>query len=111
MIEAVTIDQLQAAIGTQAQPEAANGHETGLRWSKYAGKARGVDAYVRSAIMREGFQVALATEGERNNVLNAAAFSLGTMAAWPEMDEQRPAPHSSEPVNGQGWNRVNACSR
>jgi hypothetical protein len=87
-VEPVTIEQLQAAIGAEVKLEPANGHEEPLRWSKYAGKPRGVEAYVKSAIERECFHVALATEGERNNVLNIAAFNLGTLADWPEMDEQ-----------------------
>ena len=48
----------------------------------------GLAGYVSRAIEGECGKVALSTQGCRNNALNAAAFALGTMAGWPEMDEK-----------------------
>jgi hypothetical protein len=47
-----------------------------------------LDGYVRSAIDKECYRILSATPGAaegRNNALNRAAHSLGTMAGWPEM--------------------------
>lgn len=46
-----------------------------------------LDHYLAKAVELEIARVAMATAGNRNNALNRAAFSLGTMAAWPEMIE------------------------
>lgn len=44
--------------------------------------------YVEKAIVDECRSVETTPQGGRNNALNKAAFSLGTMASWPEMDNQ-----------------------
>jgi len=48
--------------------------------------AAGLHQYVRAAIDRECVGVATEPEGSRNGRLNVAAFNLGTLAGWPEMD-------------------------
>jgi hypothetical protein len=62
----------------------ANGQAAKNPWGLRAG-SRSLDAYVQSAIRRECAALEATPQGSRNNALNAAAFSLGTMAAWPEM--------------------------
>jgi hypothetical protein len=42
--------------------------------------------YVKAAVTKECVAVSLEPEGNRNNRLNVAAFNLGTLADWPEMD-------------------------
>lgn len=83
--EIVSIDLLQA-LG--APPKSTNGGTHEETWPFVVGRPNGLVAYVRRAIESEGFKVAMAIGGNRNNVLNRAAFCLGTMADWPEMDEQ-----------------------
>ncbi len=48
--------------------------------------SRGLGKYVETAVNRECERVSLAPEGTRNASLNRAAFSLATLASWPEMD-------------------------
>jgi len=77
----VTTEQLQALGKVDLhQP---NGVSFALKASDDRGKA----SYVKSAIVGECGKIALSIPGNRNNALNAAAFSLGTMADWPEMSE------------------------
>lgn len=80
----VSVELLQA-LGTVPKQE--NGKSTDATWEVVVGHVKGLAGYVRSAIERECFKVAMTTEGDRNNALNRAAFSLGTMAGWVEMDE------------------------
>lgn len=77
----VTVEQIQA-LGKVETTEI-NGGGFHLRATDRPGKA----GYVRSAILGECGRVALTNPGNRNNALNVAAFSLGTMADWPEMGE------------------------
>lgn len=80
-VEAVPVERLKALAGGGPSPAAGQaGHSWGLRAT-----GRTLDAYVRSAILREAAAVAMTPAGGRNNALNAAAFCLGTMGAWPEM--------------------------
>jgi hypothetical protein len=83
-IVVVTIDQLQALVNADLGTNGMTGH---LPSFTTRATETSKDAYVRSAIERECFRVALAPSGERNDLLNKAAFALGTMANWPEMHE------------------------
>ena len=87
-IEVVTVEQLQGLTGEEPKVEPESNGHTGPKWSEHKGKGGECYQYIQSAIARECLAVALAPTGERNNRLNAAAFALGTMADWPEMDEQ-----------------------
>jgi hypothetical protein len=70
----VTAEQLAALAGPVhlAEPEPA-------RLKLKATSSGGADAYCRAALQGECAAVALAPEGDRNNVLNVAAFKLGTL--------------------------------
>lgn len=48
--------------------------------------ATSLHSYVKAAVTKECVAVSLEPEGNRNNRLNVAAFNLGTLADWPEMD-------------------------
>lgn len=83
-IECVSIDLIKS-LGGKSEDDLPP-HEAGSPWATTAtAKGQSLEAYVRSAIERECGKIALSVE--RNNALNTAAFSLGTMAAWPEMLE------------------------
>lgn len=81
-IEAVSVDQIKALGG---EPESTNGKASAF--ASRATDGAGLKTYVQRAIDLECGKVAMAVSGTRNEILNAAAFSLGTMAAWPEMDD------------------------
>lgn len=86
-LEVVTVDQLKAlAAPTKPLTASVNGHAS--PFVQIATGERGHDAYVRSAIERECGRLCMTPEGNRDNQTNASAFSLGTMAAWAEMDAQ-----------------------
>ena len=79
-IGVVTVDQLKAiASGEKVEPPAHS------QFTKSATNGTGLTSYCRSAIERECGRICMAPAGERNNTLNIAAHSLGTMACWPEM--------------------------
>lgn len=84
-IEIVPTDLIHALVQS-GQPT--NGHPG----PSFATRATATDtdksAYVRSAVEKECYRVALSPAGDRNNILNDAAFRLGTMAGWPEADER-----------------------
>lgn len=95
-LDVVPVDMLQA-IGRKVEAGNhangyVNGHTSnGTPWSTRANDGPGLTGYVKSAVDRECCLVALAIPGNqggegRNNALNRAAFNLGTMADWPEMD-------------------------
>jgi hypothetical protein len=77
-IEAVTFEQLRELAGPPAKEKAPR---------LIASDGAGMSGYVSRAIEGEAGKVALSTPGSRNHTLNKAAFSLGTMADWPEMRE------------------------
>ncbi len=80
----VTVDQLQAlANASKVEPPKYS------PWTTYATNGH-LEAYCRSAIERECGRLCMSQPGERNNVLNIAAFSLGTAGHWPEMIGQNP---------------------
>jgi hypothetical protein len=64
-------------------------HPPGERHSPFRGTpASGrLDAYCRRLLAEEVLSVAMAARGERNNVLNEAAFALGTVLSWGVLDE------------------------
>ncbi len=79
-LEVVTVEQLQAVASVAPGPATA----VTSPWLKTA-PSSDLSAYCRSAIERECGRLAITAQGERNNVLNRCAFSLGTLGAWPEM--------------------------
>ena len=79
-LKLVTVEQLQALVGKPAS-HAVNGMK--LTASNGTGKT----SYVQAAIRGECGRISLSIPGNRNDVLNRAAFALGTMADWPEMSE------------------------
>lgn len=83
-VELVTVEQLQSLVAAAA-PANGTGHPPTFNTrATETGKA----AYVKAAVERECYRVALAPSGERNTILNDAAFRLGTLAGWPEADER-----------------------
>jgi hypothetical protein len=80
-IEVVTVEQLHT-LGRGTPEPATNGSAN--PWLLTASSSD-LAAYCRSAIERECGRLAMAIQGDRNNVLNRCAFVLGTMGAWPEM--------------------------
>ena len=84
--EVVTADMLRALLPAKAQANGhANGHTNGHPWGMKA-SGPSLDRYIEQAIRGECNRVSLTPEGGRNTALNIAAFNLGTMAGWPEMD-------------------------
>lgn len=83
-LEIVPAGQLKALGREEVKPEV-NGHTK----SPFVGVASNgtLAGYVRSAIERECGRILLTPPGGRNVALNRSAFSLGTMAGWPEMIE------------------------
>jgi AAA domain-containing protein len=85
-LRVVTVEQLSALVAPEKAPA------TKTSFTAHASNGKGLESYCRTAIERECARVCMAPEGERNVTLNAAAFSLGTLASWPEMiglDAQR----------------------
>lgn len=80
-----SVEKLQALANSTPAPTSTNGSHVNDSWPVVGG---GLAGYVRAAIERESFKVAIATHGTRNGILNAAAFSLGTLSGWPEMNER-----------------------
>lgn len=64
-------------------------------WQGDARRPEGYEAYVASALAGEFAKVAGAREGRRNDTLNAAAFSLGTLIGAGVLDEAK-ARHALE---------------
>jgi putative DNA primase/helicase len=71
----VTFEQIEAVAGISDLPSQERHRDT---WETVViqGKDK-IDAYVRRAVESECGKVALSIAGERNNILNGAAFSLG----------------------------------
>lgn len=95
-LEIVPIEKFKT-IGQHVEKNARSSHDNGnvsLAWSDVTVKGgRGLESFVRSAIEREGYRILSATQGTRNVALNRAAFSLGTMAGWPEMHAEETKAH------------------
>jgi len=82
---AIVPAELLAAFAEPKPPEAGRQAASSDPFTATAG-AGGLDQYVRAAIARECVGVATEPEGSRNGRLNVAAFNLGTLAGWAEMN-------------------------
>lgn len=85
--EVVTTEQLEALVRKEEKPLPP---QPTYRPSTNGVNGHGLESYVRSAIDRECYRILMAAPGAaegRNNALNRAAHSLGTMSSWPEMSE------------------------
>jgi hypothetical protein len=83
-VELVTAEQLQALVTVHPATNGTGHTPTFATRATETSKA----GYVRSAVERECYRVALAPGGERNGQLNKSAFALGQFADWPEADER-----------------------
>ncbi len=84
-IAVVSLEQLQAAGGQTSSPAPApSPHNNGIGKLVHGTNEQDLTHYVKRAIELECGKIEMAPL--RNNALNEAAHSLGTMAAWPEMD-------------------------
>lgn len=87
-IEIVSIEQLEALVTKEEKPlptPPLNGHAFTAKASDVS-----LDGYIKKAIDGECYRILTAIPGGaqgRNNALNVASFSLGTLAGWPEMGE------------------------
>jgi hypothetical protein len=86
-LEVVTVEQLEAL--SPSPGPGTNGEASPSPWGGIPVTEPGgnLEAYVRRAIEGECGKITLSNE--RNNALNAAAFSLGQLSTWPELDEQK----------------------
>ncbi len=86
-IEIVPIELLKALGSPPKEPQAqTNGkHET---WDIPVTEHTDLTAYVQGAIDQESRAMAFSVPGNRNTILNTAAFNLGQMTSWPEMSER-----------------------
>jgi hypothetical protein len=87
-IEAVTIEQLKAIGDPPVSIPIANGVAASPFAAMATSSSEDKTKYLLAAVNGECLRVAMATPGNRNNALNHAAFTCGTMASWPEMVEQ-----------------------
>ncbi len=92
-VEVVSLDQLRGLIPEPPTtiplpPLVATPRPTGIAALIHGGSGQDLSHYVRTAIEAECREVETCPEGGRNDRLNVAAFNLGTMAGWPEMDAE-----------------------
>lgn len=88
-IEVVTLDQINSLTEEPDIPVKPLEKPAAWKWRGHAAPASDHSRYAQTALDNEAARVRLASPGERNNVLNDAAFRLGTLVGGSYLDRGR----------------------